>query len=653
MRLRLKLVLTVTAMVFAVVVVLSGIYLAQLLSERIEQTYQHNDITAHQVLLATRSALATGLAQSTVPTNDPTALRAVMVTALQTDTALQQLLGSIIRYSPTVYDVTIADANNTALLSSDPTLQDQAVPQRPRFDALRKANPWRQFRTVFGQPAVYDIDLSLNLNGKPFLTVHVGVRTTFLRGQLAPWLRLELATVLLALLVCLALAALLSNMALRPLQVISDRLDQFMLQAPEPESSGSEAIAALPAPKDEISRVESKIERIGQRMRSVEEVFSALQTNLNQVMENLQDGIMLFTRDARAVMVSDSAQRFLSLQQKQILGMELHEIFDRQTALGQMVRRAFNARRPILQQTVLTESGRAVQVSLDFIHDEASEDPAETLGALLTLHDSESVKQIENELEVSRRLAEIGRLTSGVGHEVKNPINAIVVHLELMRGKLTRKEDGAERHLDIIQGEIQRLDRVVQTLVDFSRPVNLELNVQDVAQVVASVLELAAPELKQRSVHVESHYPQMPLAARLDADLIRQALLNVVLNGAQSMADGGRLEVEVQPDGRNVAIHIRDEGCGIPKEIQDRIFNLYFTTKREGTGIGLAMTYRIVQLHSGSIAVESRPDRGTEFILRIPASPAKELAAGAVQPVEVYAGHAASLAQPETMQGVE
>ena len=649
MRLRLKLVLTVTAMVFAVVVALSGIYLAQLLSERIEQTYQHNDITAHQVLLATRSALATGLAQSTVPTNDPAALRAAMVTALQTDAALQQLLGSIIRYSPTVYDVTIADANNNGLLSTDPTLQDQHVPQRPRFDTLRKANPWRQFRTVFGQPAVYDIDLSLNLSGKPFLTVHVGVRTTFLRGELAPWMRLEVATVLLALLVCLALSAWLSNMALRPLQVISDRLDQFMLAAPEETEDGRGPVAALPAPKDEISRVESKIERIGQRMRSVEEVFSALQTNLNQVMENLQDGIMLFTRDARAVMVSDSAQRFLSLQQKQILGMELHEIFDRQTALGLVVRRAFNARKPLLQQTVMTESGRAVQVSLDFIHDEASEDSTETLGALLTLHDSESMKQIENELEVSRRLAEIGRLTSGVGHEVKNPINAIVVHLELMRGKLERKEDGASRHLDIIQGEIQRLDRVVQTLVDFSRPVNLELAVQDVAQVVASVLELAAPELEQRLVHVESLYPPMPLAARLDAGLFRQALLNVVLNGAQAMAEGGRLEVEVRQDGRNAAIHIRDEGCGIPKEIQDRIFNLYFTTKREGTGIGLAMTYRILQLHNGSIAVESRPDRGTEFIFRIPASAAQELTMGAVQPVEMYAGQAASLAPPETM----
>jgi len=616
MRLRIKLVCTVTAMVFAVTVTLSGLYLSQLLSERIDQTYLHNDIIAHQILLATRSALETGMAHYPKAANNPTALRAAMVTVLQTDRTLQQVLQSVIRYSPTIYDVTVADADNTSLVSTDPTLQNQAVPIRPIFQQLQAAHSWQQFQTVFGPPKVYDIDLSLNRNGERFLTIRVGVRTTFLRSELAPWLKLELAIILLALVVSIVLAALLSNMALRPLQVISDRLDQFMLHAPgttgEPE--------LLPPPRDEISQVSSKIERIGQRMRSVEEVFTALQSNLNQVMENLQDGIMLFTRDARAVMVSDSAQRFLGLQRKQILGMELHEIFDRQTALGQMVRRSFNARIPLLQQEVENESGRPVQVSLDFIHGGIGDDPAETLGALLTLHDSESRKQIESELEISRRLADIGRLTSGVGHEVKNPINAIVVHLELLRGKLDRSEPGAERHLEIIQGEIRRLDRVVQTLVDFSRPVDLALAVQDVGDIVSSVLALASPELEQRNVRIISVLPLQSIYARVDADLMRQALLNVVLNGAQAMSTGGALNVELRQEGRNAAIHIRDQGCGIPKEIQDRIFNLYFTTKHDGTGIGLAMTYRILQLHNGSVTVESKVGEGTEFILRVPTS---------------------------------
>ena len=440
------------------------------------------------------------------------------------------------------------------------------------------------------------------------------MRTTFLRSQLAPWLRAEFVIVVLSVLLTIVLAALLSNMALHPLQVISDRLDQFMLAEPQPVSESG----LLLAKSDEISRVSSKIERIGQRMRSVEEVFTALKENLDQVLENLQDGVMLFTQDARVVMVSDSVEHFLGMTRQQMLGVELHDIFDRQSMLGQVVRRAFNARMMLMQEEVITETGRRIQVSLDFIHSEDPTTPADTLGALLTLHDTESISKIENELEVSRRLADLGRLTSGVGHEVKNPINAIVVHLELLREKLARNDSSAERHVDVIHNEIRRLDRVVQTLIDFSRPVELDLAMHDLRSIVTSVLTLAEPDLAQRSVKVVSVMPGSPVNVRVDADMIQQALLNVLLNGAQSMADGGELYIELRQHGHEASLRIRDQGCGIPREILNRIFNLYFTTKRDGTGIGLAMTYRILQLHNGSVQVESEVDVGTQFTLRLP-----------------------------------
>ena len=306
-------------------------------------------------------------------------------------------------------------------------------------------------------------------------------------------------------------------MALHPLQVISDRLDQFMLAEPQPVSESG----LLLAKSDEISRVSSKIERIGQRMRSVEEVFTALKENLDQVLENLQDGVMLFTQDARVVMVSDSVEHFLGMTRQQMLGVELHDIFDRQSMLGQVVRRAFNARMMLLQEEVITETGRRIQVSLDFIHSEDPTTPADTLGALLTLHDTESMRKIENELEVSRRLADLGRLTSGVGHEVKNPINAIVVHLALLREKLARNDSSAERHVDVIHNEIRRLDRVVQTLIDFSRPVELDLAMHDLRSIVTSVLTLAEPDLAQRAVKVVSVMPGSPVYVRVDADLVQ------------------------------------------------------------------------------------------------------------------------------------
>jgi signal transduction histidine kinase len=372
---------------------------------------------------------------------------------------------------------------------------------------------------------------------------------------------------------------------------------------------------------DAVVQVSHKIERLGRRMRNVEEVFSALKENLDQILSNLQDGIMLFTRDSRAVLVSRSVERFLDVSRDQLLGSEVHDIFDRNSLLGRTVRQAFDAGMSIVQEEITTEAGRRLELSLDFIHDDRDEEVSagRSLGALLTLHDVESVSEIESELELSRRMAAIGRLTSGVGHEVKNPINAIVVHLELLRGKVG-SEVTAARHLEIIQSEIQRLDRVVQTLVDFSRPVELKLVDQDMRTIVSSVLMLASAGLESYNVTVVSELPAHPVIVKVDADLVKQALLNVVLNGAQAMAEGGELSVRLAEDGRSAIIKVQDHGEGIPDEIRSKIFDLYFTTKRDGSGIGLAMTYRILQLHHGQLDVESKVGEGSTFILSLPAA---------------------------------
>jgi signal transduction histidine kinase len=231
-------------------------------------------------------------------------------------------------------------------------------------------------------------------------------------------------------------------------------------------------------------------------------------------------------------------------------------------------------------------------------------------------------------------MAAIGRLTSGVGHEVKNPINAIVVHLELLKSKLGQASTPAGRHLEVIDAEIHRLDRVVQMLVDFTRPVELQLREQDLRPVIGDVLALAADEFSTHKVTLVSRMPPSPMMANIDADLLKQAVLNVIQNGAQAMPEGGQLEVvleeerrlngldpasSVGPAGSRFAVlRIADQGSGIAEELREKIFNLYFTTKSGGSGIGLAMTYRILQFHHGSIEVQSKLGRGSEFLLRIP-----------------------------------
>ena len=609
MSLKTKLVLAITLLVFFIAGLLSMVYVSQLLHAAVQQSYETNKMVANQVQFALRNALESGLKGQKVDPNKPSQLRNLEAEAVRDNAGLQEVVESVNLYSLTVYDINIGDRKSNTLLSTNPENEDKPLPVRPRYKELLDANPIQFMKEVFGPPKVFDVVAPLERNGEPFATVHVGVRTTFLRAVYAPWLSATITLMEFVLGAALIAAFLLSNLALRPLEEISHRLDYWT-------AASEVANEEEQAPKqDTPARVSNKIEIIGQRMRNVEEVFSALKENLDQILGNLQDGLLLFTADRRAVLVSEAARRFLNVERGNLLGLTAQEIFDDSTVLGTTLLEAFEAGTPLVKEEVQTETWRRLEASVDFIHDDRT---GQDLGALVTLHDLESVEEIESELELSRRMASIGRLTSGVGHEVKNPINAIVVHLELLKTKLGDAGAPALRHLEVIDSEIHRLDRVVQTLVDFSRPVELQLREQDLRPIISDVLALAAEEFSTHHVTLASHLPSKSLMANIDADLLKQAVLNVVQNGAQAMEHGGKLEVALEEDRKTAVLRVVDEGPGIPEEIREKIFDLYFTTKSAGSGIGLAMTYRILQFHHGSIEVKSEEGRGTEFLLRVP-----------------------------------
>jgi len=609
MRLKTKLVIAIASLVLLISGLVSLVYVTQLLDAAVKQTYETNKMVANQVRFALQQALETGLKDQTVDPNNPAELRNLEAQAIHDSATLKAMIDSVNLYSLTVYDINIGDAQSKILLSTNPENVDKPLPVRSDYKQFLNADAIELYRLVFGPPRVFDVVVPLDRNGEPFATVHVGARTTLLREAYSPWLRETLTLTGFALGTALLAALLLSNLALRPMEEISMQLDYWTAAGEVTDEAD-----AVPN-RDTAERVSTKIEQIGQRMRNVEEVFSALKENLDQILGNLQDGILLFTGGGRAVLVSEAARRFLHVESGPILGLHAQEIFDKSTVLGRTLREAFDSGSTLEKEEIRTETGHRIQASLDYIYDEETR---KDLGALVTLHDLESVEAIESELELSRRMAAIGRLTSGVGHEVKNPINAIVVHLELLKNKLGDGNTQAARHLEVIDAEIHRLDRVVQTLVDFSRPVELQLKEQDLRQPIGDVLVLSRDELSTRNVTLDGSLPSNPVIANVDADLLKQAVINVIQNGAQAMPEGGRLRVVLEEDKKNAVLRIADEGTGISEEIRDKIFDLYFTTKSEGSGIGLAMTYRILQLHHGSVEVQSNVSRGTEFVLRIP-----------------------------------
>jgi signal transduction histidine kinase len=279
--------------------------------------------------------------------------------------------------------------------------------------------------------------------------------------------------------------------------------------------------------------------------------------------------------------------------------------------------------RPIhVIQSSLTRLGRGeLGVTLD-LHEAEMQDLRGVFDAVSAqLRALPAPGEVRQEIaQLSKRVTALGRLTAGVAHEVKNPLNAMTIHLELLRQKL---ENGAPAaavrvHADVIAQEIRRLDAVVQGFLKFARPEDMRIERVAVGTLAADVTRTVRPEAEAAGVQVET-VADPSLVVDADPTMLRQALMNLAVNAVQAMPRGGTLRIgcESGPPGR-VLIRVRDTGQGIPPDQLARIFDLYFTTKRGGSGIGLSMVFRTVQLHNGDIDVESTPGVGTTFTISLP-----------------------------------
>src|SRR5215831_16535365 len=598
-------VLVITLMVTVMVAAFSYLYISQILRLRIENADQTATSLTRQLAYAAENAIP-DFGSTKIDTSDPLALKRALTEYLQTDPNLNNMLQSYTGDWQYIYDAAIVDVSGKALLHTNPALLAKVIEPRPAFEQVLHARFREQVRLVYSPAAVYDVTYPQRLNGSPFGTIHVGVETAFLKSEVGPKLLRSAYISGSLIILSLLLAAGISNIALGPLKQINLNLDSVTAGEGDLYSSESE--------HDEYGLVSLKIANLGRQIRDSKEIFSALKDNVDQLMSKLQDGLMLFSRDSRVVLVSAPVEAFLGRPRGELLGRTVQEVFARDSLLGAALLDSFERRRALLQREFDVAGGKRVQVSLDFVQEKNSQ-----IGALLIMRDTEPVRRIGDEIEMSRRLSASSRVTRGVAHEVKNPINAIVLHLQLLQNKLAQQEPDTRRHMDIIDSEIRRLDRVVQTLVDFTLPRDLHLEEVDLRRLLEDVAQLAGPDAEQHGVTIERHMPNLWLPVKVDTDLMKQAILNVVINGVQAMPQGGILTISARRENGIVVAEVQDQGPGIPKEMHDKVFELYFTTKKDGSGIGLAQTYQILQWHYGSVDFDTSEMNGTVFRFHIPA----------------------------------
>lgn len=225
--------------------------------------------------------------------------------------------------------------------------------------------------------------------------------------------------------------------------------------------------------------------------------------------------------------------------------------------------------------------------------------------------------QTEEQLRRADRLSALGELSAGMAHEIRNPLGSIKGAVEIIKDDYTAEEAKYE-FIQILIRETDRLNQIVQEFLGFAKPKNPELQFVDLNESLESVLTLAAQQARKAGVKVEKKLDPAIGKRSLDAGLLKQAFLNLILNAIQAMPDGGSLSVKSSLRNGALEVTIADTGIGIPEENRKKLFSPFFTTKKNGTGLGLAITYRIIENHRGVIDVASRPGGGTAFTVRIP-----------------------------------
>jgi two-component system sensor histidine kinase AtoS len=343
-----------------------------------------------------------------------------------------------------------------------------------------------------------------------------------------------------------------------------------------------------------------------------------IQDYTQSILRSITSGVITVGPDGSVATANPAAERMLGIREVDMVPRRIGTLFTDDGGLDQDVDKVLEGRLPRMVRDVrmVSRAGRTLHVQLSTSR--MRDIDGRILGAVVTLEDVSEVKALTDQLIRADRLAAMGELTAGVAHEVRNPLGIIRASVQLLEDSSSgpaRVHEAAS----VIKQEIDRLDRVIKALLDFGRPSKPTLMPTSVGDVLSDVVLFTRRFASQSRVEIEERYAENLPTVMADADQLKQVFVNLISNAVQVMEDsGGLIVVETATDNGFVSVSVHDNGPGIAPEDQSKVFDPFYSTRSEGTGLGLTMVHRIVDEHSGHIEVESESGAGTRFTVSLP-----------------------------------
>ena len=596
----------VTSLVVFIVASLSAYHLATFARFNLQETESRGNLLLQAIFQRAREVVPTA--------KDPYA-------ALQQDGSIRLLLESSVGFSGNVTYATIVNREGIAVAHSSRSEEGQRIPDQEELAKILDHSAIALLNTIYSD-RTFELRQPLLLGDQEFGTIKIGILTLLVKNELQQAFEVAAKTVVLALLISTAVAMLLAQWMLRPIHVIQSGLTRL---------GRGELDVRLDLPEGgEFKDLGTSFATVSAQLTESRSKVST-PSDFESIVENLEDAVALFSPDGRLIFCNPA------------MSVVLPEFSSGSRRLAEMAQPSDEVR-SIVERTLAAHQSQG-PISIHHAGSERllmthpiDDGQGKFVGAMLVARNLAFMTQVQSTLNYSRKLVALGRLMAGVAHEVKNPLNAMTIHLELLKGKVAKLAEpvgagvgvargatGAPRpsdvskHVEIIGSEIQRLDQVLNGFLRFARPDELRLQPIQLSNIVSDVVTTVTPEASQMGVSIKQECPRDLPEVNADPAMLRQAVLNLALNGSQAMPNGGTLKISCRPaSGHRVEIDVEDTGVGIPPENLQKIFDLYFTTKEKGSGIGLSMVYRIVQLHDGEVEVQSTPGLGTRFRLVFP-----------------------------------
>jgi signal transduction histidine kinase len=526
---------------------------------------------------------------------------------LRNDAGLQSILESRVYANGLLY-ASIVDADGAIIMHDDVTRVGQSLPPAGDLATLVDAGTTiDRLRTIYAPGGrILEVRQPLFIGTEVLGQLRVGVSTIFVREEFEKRLSTPLLTTLAVLIGATLVAMLLAQIVLRPIHVIRGGLARL-------GRGETDVNVELPADRD-LDDLGVSFKQVTAQIAAGRTALAGQKATFESVVDQLEDAVALFAPDGTLLFANPAMQPSLGAPTGTVSTIlpdghpyreAVESALDAPASVGGdapavpvAVDVPGTGERLILAQPVRDAQGRAIAV-------------------MLVARNLAYLTQVETTLSYSRKLAALSRLTAGIAHEIKNPLNATMIHLELLKMKVTTTPDALE-HVSTIVTQVRRLDEVVQGLLKFTRPEDLRLEPVYLSQLLTDLMPIVSAEATGNHVDVRVDVPADLPPVQGDPRLLSQAFLNLALNACQAMPEGGRLRItgRAKP-GRWLEVVFEDTGIGIPAEDLPRIFDLYFTRRAHGSGIGLSLVFRTVQLHDGDIEVQSIPGRGTTFKVQL------------------------------------